>query len=538
MDDRTPRDGAGPEGRPSPASDEAFDRLCAADPAAGAHPDTGLLRARLAAAGVPLASSASREPGAAEPEAVGTTGETGQETAAVHVLGARRHPSRWLQVAAAVAGVAVVGGGGYLLGTARDGVRDTAAVERDSAVTEGPAAAQAVPDLGGGRVGGTDSSAGASAFAAGPGWGRTVFSAAGLSDEPTTHEVWAYDAASVFSAQTAARLAQALGVEGEPRQEWGSWVVGPTDGSGPSVNLAADGTAGVNYYDPRIDPWTCVRSMPDSPQPDTPQDDGGGASGSAGSTAPGSAAHGSAGQGSAAQGSAVPESESTSAQEAAKLGSLGEDAVVVAPEPGSCKQTGDPAPTGDAAVDRTREVLASLGLDADGYEYEATTDRGSGAITSVTAAQVVAGEQVGASWYVALTAEGVQSLSGPLAPLVSLGTYDVVSPTEAVARLSDPRFGATAGDVRPLALPQAGAAVVDPSAPPTVPTPPAAGSPLAWPVQDVTITSARLVVRQTYLGQGNGSVVLAPTYELSDADGSTWTVLAVADAGLDFSPVD
>ena len=52
---------------------------------------------------------------------------------------------------------------------------------------------------------------------------------------------------------------------------------------------------------------------------------------------------------------------------------------------------------------------------------------------------------------------------------------------------------------------------------PTVPATPTAGSPLAWPVQQVTLVSARLGVALTTLP--TGASVLVPTYELADADG-------------------
>ena len=132
----------------------------------------------------------------------------------------------------------------------------------------------------------------------------------------------------------------------------------------------------------------------------------------------------------------------------------------------------------------------------------------------------------------------MQSLYAPLAPLVELGSYDVVSPTEAVARLGDPRFGASGGGgVMPLAAEgmRADDSVSSVPTEPTVPATPTAGSPLAWPVQEVTLVSARLGVALTTLP--TGASVLVPTYELADADGATWSVIAVVDDQLDFSAV-
>jgi hypothetical protein len=156
---------------------------------------------------------------------------------------------------------------------------------------------------------------------------------------------------------------------------------------------------------------------------------------------------------------------------------------------------------------------------------------------------VVDGQRTGGAWSFSIVATGLQSLYGSLAPTVALGDYDVVSPTDAVARLTDPRFGPSYGGMMPMAArgddlaqgddAQSSAEIAPgPSDEPTVPATPDAGSPLAWPVQHVTIVSARLGLASTTLP--TGAAVLVPTYELSDADGAVWTVIAVADDDLDF----
>ena len=62
------------------------------------------------------------------------------------------------------------------------------------------------------------------------------------------------------------------------------------------------------------------------------------------------------------------------------------------------------------------------------------------------------GQLTGVSANVTVVADGIQSVYAPLAPMVELGTYDVVSATEAVERLGDPRFGISGGGgVMPLA---------------------------------------------------------------------------------------
>lgn len=83
-----------------------------------------------------------------------------------------------------------------------------------------------------------------------------------------------------------------------------------------------------------------------------------------------------------------------------------------------------------------------------------------------------------------------QSLNGSLAPLVDLGEYEVVSPAEAVLRLSDPRFGSSGGGYYPM---DGGDVVMmDTPRAPEVPGPVTPGARIGWPVAQVAITDARL----------------------------------------------
>lgn len=111
-------------------------------------------------------------------------------------------------------------------------------------------------------------------------------------------------------------------------------------------------------------------------------------------------------------------------------------------------------------------------------------------------------------------------------PGESLGSYPVVSEVEAVERLGDPRFAGGVLGRSERDLPQEEDAARVPA-----PTP---GGPVAWPVEDVTIVSATLT--EVRYSTSDGTVLLVPAYDLTDADGSTWTVLAVADELLDFAP--
>lgn len=108
----------------------------------------------------------------------------------------------------------------------------------------------------------------------------------------------------------------------------------------------------------------------------------------------------------------------------------------------------------------------------------------------------------------------------------SLGSYPVISEVEAVERLGDPRFaGAVLGSTHQDPPPQ------EEVGPPAAPVP---GGPLAWPVEDVTIRSADLIeVRYTL---PDGTVLLVPAYDLTDAEGNRWRVMAVDEELLDLAP--
>lgn len=485
MDDtRDPRD-PGPADVTGPATDgptpddaateAAVARVRAADPAAGSVPDTAVLHARLTeATGVPLAVT--------------------DELAAARAR--RRGPARWLQVAAVAAGVALVGGGGYAVGAS--GGSEPAA----------PPIALQGGGAGGAAPAATRELAAADAKMVAPGWfgGRTVFRGSGLEGAAGSARAWTYDATEVATAETARLVAGRLGVPGEPRQEWGQWVVGENDGVSPVVQVGIDGLANVWFYDRAWDPSVCGA--------------GDGAS-------------------SDAAGPALPEQADPAAGAVETLPAPDVPAEPAPADPSVC----DPAstPRGDAAVGKARDVLGEWGVDLTGYEFTVTDETGVPGLVSVTGAQVVDGTQTGLGWSVQLAGTGVQSVSGPLATLVELGTYDYVSADEAVQRLNDPRFGASNGGVVPLAAraepfvaeDTVGTLEVPATDEATVPPVPARGDRVPWPVQEVTITSARLGV--TLLTAPTGATLLVPAWELSDADGGTWSVVAVVEDQLDLS---
>ncbi|MBB2924678.1 hypothetical protein [Cellulomonas cellasea] len=479
-----------------PVPDAAFDRVRAADPAASTVADLPALRQAVTARAAADASGV-RDLGAARDAR------------------AARRPARWLQVAAAVAGAAVIGSGAYALG------RGDAPTPAAAPVTLDPAGRAAAPASGAESMAMDQSVADTKMIAPGF-WGRTVFTGSGLSEEGGSARAWTFDPASVFSQETAERVAGVLGVEGGATRQWGAWTVGAQDGTGPNVQLQPDGLASLSYSDPTRDPWSCVRSAPETPD--------------VGRAEPGTDA------GAAEPGTDVADPDGPATSGSAD-GAVGPDAPALAP----CAPEGS-APSGDDASAQTRDLLGRLGVDASGYELEVASDPGQPAATTVYAHQVLDGQRSGVSWSLTFVADGVQALYGSLAPVVELGEYDVVSPAAAVERLMDPRFGSSPMGVMPLAG-QARAALEQPMVAtedldaavspdgagqePTVPPLTPAGSPVSWPVQEVTLTSARLGLAT--VAQADGSSVLVPSYELTDDEGSAWSVVALTDDGLDFA---
>ena len=397
---------------------------------------------------------------------------------------AHRGPARWLQVAAVAATVAVVGAGAFVVGRqtgGADGITASTATTTSNqaapeALLSSRAAATAVspttvaPGVPPAPGAGTASAdTKARSMIAGP--GRTVFLDGGLSTEGGTAEAYGFDPASVVDAATAERIAGALGVAGTAVPRYQSWAVGPEDGSAPTVSLAGDGVASVSYNDPQAYP-VC--------------------------DATGTVADGS-------------------------------------PEVASCPE---PTPIGGAdAVTRATDTLRSIGVDPAGFTLASPDDQAGGGFRTVVATPVSDAADAGVrQWSFSFVGDRLASVYGQLAPTVSLGRYTVVSPAEAVARMNDNRFGATGGGVYPMDTVRSDPATdvpVDPSAEPTPPTAPAPGAAIAWPVTEVTLTSATLGLMSHY--QDDGGVVLLPAYTMTDADGATWTVVTVADEQLAFT---
>lgn len=511
MDDAT-RHGRAAEN--AAAEEAAVARLRAADPAATAEPDLPALRTTVDAR-----------------RTVETNPTVPDDLAARR----SRRPVSWpARIAGAAAAALVVGaGGGYAIGAA--GGSDAAS-----------SAEPAITLQGAGERGGDESTAdmaapmpmsaadaSRSSFWPGGWGGRTIFTSSGLSDAGGTLHAWGLDAAASFTEQTVATAAGVLGVAGAAQLVDGVWSVGPSDGTGPTVQVHPDGTASLNYYDPAKDVWYCpavlvdpemLREMELDPSfgVETTAPDEGAAIDDGAASEEGS--EGSAGAEDSTDTS--PDDTSPDTAPAIDLPALSQ----------SCEERDlGAAPQGDAAVGQLRDLLTALGQDAAGFEYVNEENWGDETWSYVTAYQVLDGQRTGLSWSATLTGAGVQSVYGPTAPLVDLGEYEVISPVAAVERLSDPRFAGWSGPIflRASAESLETTDEIDPSVPPGVPPTVQPGAAIEWPVSQATIVEARLgLALQT---QADGAALLVPTYELTSDEGAVWTVIAVTEAHLDFA---
>lgn len=517
--------------------DEALARLRAADPATGAHPDLHRISERLRG----------RTP-------LGTRTENGYQQAssgysfsdsstAVYVSdpGTRTNRSGLL-VAASVAALAF-GGGGYVLGTSlADGADGpSGGTAAGTATADGPEGSEA-----GQREGSSAELLGSSDAASGEAWGGDdgdasmgyesssggyygpVIPIAGdnLSTEPTTGAVYAVDQSGerADTRQILSQYAEGLGIEGD-LEDGGDYasIVDSTDGRSLNIYTHGGGT-NVDYSNPAVDPY-CEDYQADI------EASGGGWFGPGG------------------------------------------------PETITCLPAGD-RPSDEAAIASAQDFLDSAGIDYSGYEFtvdmsyygevffgspdseghdeaSATSTPDSSAITAAPEDVEKYLELMGAqgygdeardvaviarsaeepvkgyrSWHFSVTDQGISYASIQQGEFVSLGDYPVISPAEAVERVSDTRFqqiGAYIPDLEYEAM-YYEEEWTEPDPLPQV-TP---GDPIPYPITESQVTSAEL--HTGVVGLWDGTEFLAPVYNLTDDQGNSWQVLGLAEEALDFTP--
>lgn len=176
------------------------------------------------------------------------------------------------------------------------------------------------------------------------------------------------------------------------------------------------------------------------------------------------------------------------------------------------------------AISATTDALAGIGVDISTVEYQVDFTDGR---TGVSAWQLVGDQRTQLGWRLVFDSDGaILAASGFSSGLQGVPDYPVVGAATAVARSQQSPW--TALPASPVAsAPGAAAEEVAPSADAT-------GRPtFDIPMSTVDVVSAELGLAQYW--QPDGSILLLPSYILTGADGSTWSLLAVADSAVTFT---
>jgi len=303
---------------------------------------------------------------------------------------------------------------------------------------------------------------------------------AGQEAGATSVTAWRFE--GEVTAADATRLAAALGVAGEPvalpAEQGGGWVVGPQDGSAPTVTLSDDGLGSWWFSAPYsgVGAVDCVLPADADPSDST-----------------------------------VP--------------------VEVCPEP----TPPEGVPTPDEARAATERLLAELGVD--NVEVEVYGDEWS---AGSTVYPLVDGVRSQLAWSFGFGENGtLQWASGSLLEPVAVGDYPLVGCAAGVARLNDEanawlgggvpmpaadlaRSTGVAGVPEPAPLPE-DQVLIDPAAP--VESVPGDTTP-------VVVTLASCAIERMPVWAADGTVWLLPSYLFTADDGGHYSVIAIDDRFL------
>ena len=364
-----------------------------------------------------------------------------------------------------------------------------------------------------------------------PAFGGYVFEVGeGLPALPTDSTGYHYPAGVSVDAAEVARIADALGVAGNPEAaaagSGNQWRVGPEDGSAPALFVSSDGQ--VSWY--YSNAWAAVEVA------------GCGVSG--GSGTPTDVAS------STPLEATEPTVEATIDSGVGVDGQVPKSAVEADQRPAieECPTPEPPegVPTADEAADRANELLTALGEDPAAFEFETFADEWS---ASVTALPIVDGVRLPIGFGFGFGGQGaLQWANGSLAEPVATGPYPLVDLEPAIARLSEQNGMWGYGGGRDVLAVDAGAAdavatddvgqdrtatsdvqtlpaPIDGSTPPTPePTPPIP--------EPVVATLVDVEADLWWVWDADNTVWLLPAYKFTDTEGNEFTVPAVTDEYL------
>jgi hypothetical protein len=204
--------------------------------------------------------------------------------------------------------------------------------------------------------------------------------------------------------------------------------------------------------------------------------------------------------------------------------SSGTTSSVVCPPDAECADAGDPVgnpappanlPDEATAIARVTQLLTDSGLRVKTYAFTATRSDWSTDVVGTFMARDVSSNL---EMHVSFGSDAkIMYASGPLVELKSAGSYPLVSPKDAVKRLSQLQYGLVGPTARSAIDMAISSPVTNSSTTTTVTVP---------------ITGVRLTLMQTTLT--NKSSILLPAYTFTNADGDVGTVLAIEDKYLSY----
>lgn len=338
-----------------------------------------------------------------------------------------------------------------------------------------------------------------------------------LPDLGATGQAWKLPAGTQVDADRVARMAELLGVAGEvrelPADQGGGWMVGAADYTTSNLTVSADGLLSW-WFNP--DP-----SVYGSPSAVVCSD-------------PGVAVDPAADVSVAAPDTEVPSTEVPSTE-------------VPTTEVPVCETPQPPAgvPDADTALANARQLMTELGYDPAAYEYETYADEWG---ANVTAYLLIDGHRSPLTVSVGYGAEGALTwASGTLAVPEAAGEYPLVSVQSGIDRMNEEGgmwmgyYGPAGAMVKTVAS-DAGSATEPAVAPPeSAPAVTVVGetvvpdSVLVDPIptesmpapEEVTVHLNDVRIDLTMVWDVDGTVWLVPAYTFSDADGGSYTVIAV-----------
>ncbi len=327
--------------------------------------------------------------------------------------------------------------------------------------------------------------------------------------------VWQFPAGFQPDAEAVRKIAAAFGVQGElaelPEDQGGGWIIGPSDYSGPAINVSKDGLGSWWFSAPgEIDERECIsiiEPLDVDPTADPAVDGAPGAS---------------------VDSAIAPDTDV---------------APCPAPEP--------PAnvPDKEAAKQKATELLGSLGVGAEGLEWEAYADEWGASVTAFT---MLEGLRSGATYSFGFGAEGaVTWASGYMAEPQQVGDYPLVGCEAGVARLNDESSQwmysspvvargdeAVSRKVEPNGQPETQpetqpaealpADTVANDSEPIAPDQPAPTDPQG--AEPTVVTLSNCAIDRTMVYGDDGGAWLLPAYRFDTSDGGSYTVIAIDDS--------